>query len=283
MELEILGSGGAFTIPKPLCNCSLCTQARQQGHPYTRTGPSYFIHGPNILIDTPEEIKTQLNRAAITHINAAFYTHWHPDHTMGRRVWEMNLDPKGWPMKKTCTDIYIPTPVADDFRRFLGIWDHLAYLQQQELVHLHELATNDPLTIANVTVTPIPLAETNVFGYLFEENGRSLLLIADEHKDWSPPANLPPIDLFIIPMGVAEFNPFTNQRRIPTNHPILQREPTLRQTKALIAQLNPRQTIISHIEEPEQLSPDDLNTIADQWQADGLNVRFATDHMKISL
>ena len=57
MKLEFLGSGGAGTIPKPLCQCRVCVQAREKGVPYSRTGPSLFIHGPDVLFDTPEEIK----------------------------------------------------------------------------------------------------------------------------------------------------------------------------------------------------------------------------------
>jgi len=40
--------------------------------------PSIFVHGPNVLIDTPEEIKEQINRSRITEIQAGFYSHWHP-------------------------------------------------------------------------------------------------------------------------------------------------------------------------------------------------------------
>ncbi|MBI2846110.1 MAG: hypothetical protein HYX86_06160, partial [Chloroflexi bacterium] len=82
MQIEILGSGGAITTPKPGCFCRVCVPAREKGVPYSRTGPSLFVHGPDVLIDTPEEIKQQLNRSRVKQIRAAFYSHWHPDHTM---------------------------------------------------------------------------------------------------------------------------------------------------------------------------------------------------------
>ena len=44
MELTILGSGGCMVIPKPLCQCRICEEARTKGTPYARTGPSAFIH-----------------------------------------------------------------------------------------------------------------------------------------------------------------------------------------------------------------------------------------------
>ena len=41
------------------------------------------MHGPDVLIDTPEESKQQLNRSQVTRIAAGLYSHWHPDHTAG--------------------------------------------------------------------------------------------------------------------------------------------------------------------------------------------------------
>ena len=59
MQIEILGSGGAITTPRPGCHCLVCVEARAKGVPYSRTGPSLFVHGLDVLIDTPEEIKEQ--------------------------------------------------------------------------------------------------------------------------------------------------------------------------------------------------------------------------------
>jgi phosphoribosyl 1,2-cyclic phosphate phosphodiesterase len=68
--IEVLGSGGAVATPRALCGCRVCVEAAQQGPPFSRCGPSYFVHGPNILFDTPEEIRTQLVRSSIREINA---------------------------------------------------------------------------------------------------------------------------------------------------------------------------------------------------------------------
>ena len=38
----------------------MCVEARENGVPYSRTGPSLFVHGPDVLIDTSEEIRLQL-------------------------------------------------------------------------------------------------------------------------------------------------------------------------------------------------------------------------------
>src|SRR5512146_299351 len=144
MKIEFLGTGGAITTPNPGCMCPVCIQARKEGVPYSRGGPSLFVHGPNVLIDTPEEIKQQLNRSQVTEIAACFYSHWHPDHVMGRRVWETrNMDPRSWPPRHRQTSIYLPEQVARDFRSTLGTWDHLAFLARLGVVELVELADGD--------------------------------------------------------------------------------------------------------------------------------------------
>ena len=51
-----------------------------------------FIHGPDLLIDTPEEISLQLNRSTVTEIRAGLYSHWHPGHSSGKREFEMYKD-----------------------------------------------------------------------------------------------------------------------------------------------------------------------------------------------
>ena len=83
MKVEILGSGGAVTIPRPGCSCRVCVEAREKGAPYARTGPSVFVHGPDVLIDTPEESKQQLNRSQVTRIGAVGVVAGHSNALVG--------------------------------------------------------------------------------------------------------------------------------------------------------------------------------------------------------
>ncbi len=88
MNVIILGSGGCVSTPRACCNCRVCTEARQKGFPYARTGCSLFIEDVNILIDTPEDINASLNHAGIQKVEHILYSHCDPDHTMGMRVIE---------------------------------------------------------------------------------------------------------------------------------------------------------------------------------------------------
>lgn len=88
MNVIILGSGGCVSTPRACCNCRVCTEARQKGFPYARTGYSLFVEDVNLLIDTPEDINASLNNSGIQKVEHILYSHCDPDHTMGMRVVE---------------------------------------------------------------------------------------------------------------------------------------------------------------------------------------------------
>jgi phosphoribosyl 1,2-cyclic phosphate phosphodiesterase len=206
MRIEILGSGGANTVPRPLCACDVCRQARSLGLPYSRTGPSVFVHGPDVLIDTPEEAKFQIERSRISNIQGALYSHWHPDHTAGRRLWEsVNGDWRTWPPSQRVrrqTPVYLPGTVADDFRTWMGLWDHLMFMQEeQQTVEVRVVPDDAAIELGETTVTPIKLAESYVFAYLFETESRRALIVMDELNGWRP-ADLGRLDLAVLPIGI---------------------------------------------------------------------------------
>lgn len=279
MQVEFLGTGGAITTPRPGCSCRVCVEARQKGVPYSRSGPSVFVHGPDTLIDTPEEIKDQLNRSRVKNIAACFYSHWHPDHTMGRRVWEMNRDWRGWPRKDRRTDIYIPQQVAVDFGERLGTWDHFDFLERQGLVRLIQLRDGESVRVNETEIRPLRLAEGYVYAFLLEGRGKRLLIAPDELLGWEPPAEARGVDLAVIPMGILEFDPFTGAQRIPEEHPVLEHEATFRQTLEIVGKLDAGRVVLTHIEEPDGLSHDDLERLGRKLRDEGLDVRFAFDTM----
>lgn len=278
MRIEFLGTGGAISTPRPLCDCPVCTQARDLGVPYSRLGPSTFVHGPDVLIDLPEEIGIALNRSRVRRINACFISHWHPDHVMGRRIFEsINKDWRNWPPQSTRTPVYLPRQVARDIRTRLGTWEHLQFLEETGVVQLVEMAEGESALIDGVRVTPVPLAESWVYAFLFEDGRHRVLVAPDELYDWIPPAHLRGVDLAVLPMGIAEFDPFTGERRIPADHPVLLTEATFDQTLAMVELLDAREVIFTHIEEMDGLSHDALGDLAERLQGRGLPVSFAWD------
>jgi phosphoribosyl 1,2-cyclic phosphate phosphodiesterase len=277
LRLEILGSGGAVTIPRPGCSCRVCVEARAKGVPYARTGPSVFVHGPDVLIDTPEEAKLQLNRSQVTTIAAGLYSHWHPDHTAGRRVWESrNFDFRSWPRRYETTAVHIPERVWQDFEANYGLADQFRFMEKQGTVRVVIVAENEPFRLGGTTVTPIPLDAENAYAFLFEGDGRRLFVAMDETHGWTPP-DLGPLDLALLPIGVFEHHPYTGERLIPEEFckPPVQKT-RYRNTLEMLRALAPRRAVLSHVEEMDRLSHDELVRLGetDGWEPawDGLLV-----------
>ena len=274
MLIEILGSGGARGTPAPGCLCRVCTLARARGAPYSRMGPSCYVHELGLLIDTPEEARLQVERAGLPHIPACVYSHWHPDHTMGRRVFEMNISLRSWPPVTHPTDVYLPQQVAADARSHLGLWEQLSYMQSRGMVRVRELRDGESFRLNGWSVTPIPLSESYVYAFILEGDGRRVLIAPDELVGWQPPADLVgarPLDLALLPMGIVEFDPFSGDRLIPAIHPILRSEATFEQTLDVVRQLHARRVVLGHIEEPSGLTYDDFLELAaraaERWAA----------------
>jgi phosphoribosyl 1,2-cyclic phosphate phosphodiesterase len=284
MRVEILGSGGATAAPRPGCGCRACVAAREHGIPHARTGPSVFVHGPNAVFDTPEDARLQLDRAGLECIDACFYSHWHPDHTLGKRVWETrNGDFRGWPReakRQLTTDVYLPEQVAADFRTYLGQWAHLEFLEQRGWIRVHELRDGETVELNGVTIRPFRLAESYVYAFELTGGGRRLLLAMDELNGWSPPPEVRGADLAVLPMGICEFDPFTGERRINEEHPVLRFEATFDETLGIVDELGAARVVLSHVEEMDGLTHDELERLAEQV---GRNVRFAYDTMVVEV
>ena len=131
MRVEILSSGGAISTPRALCGCDLCCQARQRGVSYSRSDLSLFVHDPDLIFDTPEDIIASLARSRVERIEVGNYSHWHPDHLIRARMWEsLNGDYTGWPPTHQKTPLYFPRRVAEDVCDRLGMWKMFTFLSQ---------------------------------------------------------------------------------------------------------------------------------------------------------
>ncbi len=287
MLVEILGSGGAATTPRPGCRCRVCSEAREKGAPHARTGPSVFVHGPDVLFDTPEEAKLQLDRAGIEDVGACFYSHWHPDHTMGRRVWETrNGDFRAWPpevKRQLVTDVYLPEQVAADFTERLGGMAHLEFMRDRGWIRIHALADGDVVELGGVVIRPFRLAEDYVYAFELMQGSTRLLLAMDELNGWTVPPEVRGCDLAVLPMGVCEYHPLTGERRIHAEHPVLRYEATFAETLEIVRSLDARRVVLHHIEELDGLTVDDLQSVERSLVAEGLSVTFAVDGMRVEV
>lgn len=285
MRIEFLGTGGAIRTPRPGCDCKICQEARVKGVPYSRSGPGVFIHDIQLLIDTSEDIAMQLNRANISSVKACLYSHWHPDHTMGRRIFEtLNADFSQWPPVNGMTDVYFPEQVAADAEAYLGIRDHFAFMEdKQKSVRTHTILDGEHIVIGGVTITPLRLAEDYVYAFVIDDHHHRILIAPDELNGWMPDESLQHMDLVILPTGVFGTHPLTGEQHLAENHPVLDEEATFQETLHIVERLAPKHCYLTHVEEPDRVSYDDLCQVEKQLQARELPVSFAYDGLKVHI
>ncbi|RYL94395.1 hypothetical protein EWI07_06120 [Sporolactobacillus sp. THM7-4] len=263
MDIEFLGTAGAIPIPRTGCHCPVCEEARVKGVPFRRSGPGIFIRDLSLLIDTSEDAAMQLDRAGIDHVKACLYSHWHPDHTMGCRIFEiMNADSANWPRNPSRTDVYLPEQVAEDAKQHLGLDDHLRYMEEKGWIRMIVIKNGFSIEMNGWTIKPIRLAEPFAYAFLFEMKGKRVLIAPDELHHFIPDETLSGIDLAILPVGLFEFHPLTRERLIPVEIPELKTEATFNDTLSIIRRLKPKRCYLTHIKETDRLSHEELKNIA---------------------
>ncbi len=131
-----------------------------------------FLEAGSILFDTPEEIKFQIEREKIStraKIKHVLYTHWHPDHTQGMRIFELiNFVYPNEPEKEPL-NVYIPRKALLDFKKACQA---LFFYEKMGYISIKKVEDRVPLHMGNILVRPIDFKRNDRirFGYLIEEN-----------------------------------------------------------------------------------------------------------------
>jgi phosphoribosyl 1,2-cyclic phosphate phosphodiesterase len=286
MKITILGSGGCQITPRPCCQCKICKEARKKGVPYERLGPSMFIEDENILFDTPEEISVELNRAKIKKVKHVLFSHWHPDHTAGMRLFEqINLDwftGKG----KEKIDLYLPERVYDDilslkskFGSYIKYWE-----QKRKLIKIHKLKNNKPTKIGSIKITPIKIDtidKENSFLFLIEKNKEKVIYsICDFKKYPIKHKKIQNPNLLIIQNGYFE-GKLRNNYVLSKNHELREELYSFQETMDIAKTIKAKKTLFMHIEELWGKSYSDYKKLEKKYKKN--NIKFAFDGMKIKL
>lgn len=287
MELIILGSGGCQIIPRPCCQCKVCKEARLKGRPYERLGSALFIKDSNTLIDTPEEISVELNRADIKEVDNVFYTHKHPDHTKGMRVFEQLK--KNWLTNKVSkpVNVFMPEKVYDDIFRISSIpkssyFDY--YEKGIKIIKTKKIKRDVPVIFGKTKITPVKVNEIfgdNVFIYVIEKEKKKVVYAICDFKMF-PIKNkyIQNPDILIIQNGYFE-GPLKDGAIITKDSPLRKELYSFDETINIGKKIKAKKIIFSHIEELYGKSYDDLKKIEKKYKKD--NIQFAYDGMKIKL
>jgi phosphoribosyl 1,2-cyclic phosphate phosphodiesterase len=282
MKWTILGSGGCAVIPKPLCQCPICREARDKGVPYARGGPSAFLHDINLLIDTPAEITRQLNDSTIDRIDNLIFTHLDPDHVEGFRVVEqIALDFRTWcayPEKQIC--LLMPEELNESIRKLSSQYGpFIDFFQKSGFVRLKTF--RDQVRVGDVQLTAIPLEQSSqtVFIYVFESSGGRVVYAPcdlkpfPEHRD-----EVQHPDLLITQPGIFEEG-LKHGFSYPAEHVSRKNLYTFEQTLALATRLGAKEVLFTHLEEYWNRSYDDYCAL----EADNPGIRFAYDGMQLTV
>lgn len=269
-----------MVIPKPLCQCEVCREARNKGIPYARTGPSSFLHDINLLIDTPAEITSQLNRSHIRRVDYLMLTHLDPDHVEGLRVVEqITLDFRTWhayPEKQIC--LLLPEQLGQRLRAIQSQYGPLIDFYQQR-GFVRPMLFHGQVEISNVRITAIPVDRGSqiAFVYVFEKSGRRIVYAPCDFKPFPEHrAEVQRPDLLVIQPGIFETG-LKHHFKYPADHISRTTLYTFEQTLELAARIGAKQVLFVHLEEYWNRSHDDYRALESD------TVRFAYDGMQVNV
>lgn len=269
-------------IPKPLCGCRVCEEARKKGVPYERTGPSAFLHDENLLIDTPAEIAYQLNRSHIERIDYLLFTHLDPDHVEGCRVVEqITLDFRTWeayPDKQI--RLILPEQLDNRLRNIRSVYGPLIdYYEKQGFVK--RTCFRDTIEIGKIKITGIPVDRGSQFSfiYVFEKESRRMIYASCDIKPF--PEDRPEVqsaDLLVIQPGIFEEG-LKHDFTYGKDHISRTTLYTFEETLALAGRIEAGQILFVHLEEYWNRSHDDYMKLEQRFD----NINFAYDGMRVTV
>ncbi len=282
VDLTILGSGGCTVIPKPLCRCRVCEEARRKGRPYERTGPSAFLHDDHLLMDTPAETALQLNRAGIDRIDSLLFTHLDPDHAEGFRVVEqISLDFRTWrAYEKKKIRLILPRALMEKIDRICSVYGPLIeFYQTQGFVECVVFDHGTRIGRTDVTAVQVDRGPHPSFVYVFEKDGMKLVYAPCDIKPFPEERReVQKADLLVIQPGIFEDN-LKHGFTYPEDHISRKTLYTFEETVALAARIGAKKVLFVHVEEYWNRGYDDYQAI----QKEVNNIRFAYDGMRVTI
>jgi len=282
MKFNIIGSGGCVSLPKPLCGCPVCIEARAKGFPYARCGCSLYLEDARLLVDTPEDIGAALNHAGIRAVDAVLYTHWDPDHTLGIRIFEQLrlewLDYFEGKKPESPVAVYADSEVMDDLiaiRNKHGSF--LAYYQHMGLVTPQVL--DRPLMLGDIKITSVRVPEGQAVSvFVFEQSGSKLVYAPCDCKPF--PDDPAVMDADVLILGNTFVGDVLKDGRIIGDDHLLRKElHSFEDALAIKNATKAKRMIITHLEEDWGKGYDDYLALEAHYPG----VRFAFDGMKIEV
>lgn len=150
MKLTLLGTGTSQGVPIIGCGCQVCSSLDPRDN-RLRSSALLTSGGTNILIDSGPDLRQQMLRAGVRHVDAVLLTHEHNDHVIGLDdVRPFNFR-SGRPMS-----VYALPRVAEQVRRrFEYVFgEPIPGAPRLELVHIEK---DTPLLFGDMHVQPVEI------------------------------------------------------------------------------------------------------------------------------
>jgi len=148
MLITLLGTGTSSGVPMIGCECAVCRSVDFRDK-RLRTSVHIQTEGKSLLIDTGPDLRQQVLRLGLKHLDAVLFTHEHKDHTAGLdEVRAFNF------RQGEEIPVYARASVLDQLRcEFAYIFADFKYPGTPR-IRTHEL-TNTPFTFEGITIIPI--------------------------------------------------------------------------------------------------------------------------------
>lgn len=281
MNVTILGSGGCVSTPRACCNCRVCTEARQKGFPYARTGCSLFVEDVNVLIDTPEDINASLNNSGIQKVEHILYSHCDPDHTMGMRVIEqLKMDwlanSLGKKPEHPIEIASLPIILADIKKQGTAYGSSIKYYEIMGLVYTNEIRAFQK---DNILIELIPVDEQeHVTIFIISSGSKKIIYAPCDVKPFPASEKFQGADVLIIGNTIVG-DVLKGGIVLEEDNPLRKELFTLDEIDAIRRQYGIKKVIITHLEEDWGKSYDDYRELEQELD----QIQFAYDGLKIQL
>ena len=180
MKITLLGTGTSQGIPVIGCNCSACISDDPRDD-RLRSGVFVQSEDLNILIDTGPDLRQQMLKLGVRHLNAVLYTHEHNDHVAGLD----DIRPFNF-IQRIDMPFYGMTRVLNDIeRRFSYVFAKNPYPGSPRAT-LNHITAGKEFYIENLKIIPLDVLHGNlpILGYRLGDFtfATDVLTISEESK-----------------------------------------------------------------------------------------------------
>ncbi|MEG2916665.1 MAG: MBL fold metallo-hydrolase [Clostridium sp.] len=280
MKFKIIGSGGCLAIPRPLCTCKVCNEARTKGKPFSRYGCSLFLEDINLLVDTPEDIVHAINYSNIKSINSVLFSHVDPDHTLGMRVFEQlrvnwlevsegrecNNPINVYAMEHVMSDI---NSIQFKFGAYLDYYEKTRNLIKREII-------DRSIFIDDIKISCLKVNHATIF--VFEENNTKVIYAPCNVKPFPNNEILKNADVLIIGSTIVG-DILKDGFILKSDNPLKKELFSMDEIQNIKREYNIKKIVVTHLGEDWGKSYNDYLELESQYN----DILFAYDGMEIHI